>query len=97
MEHNTLPVAFSPHIVVCDACTEREQVAAQLQADTRPLFAFVARGNTPKAHVSICSDAPNADLPYTFYAADSLPAETANRIAARLHTLLLDPVSLLLL
>ncbi len=93
----TLPTPFSPHIIVCDCYTEREQVAAQLNIDARPAFAFVARGGTPKADVNVSSDAPNFDLPYTFYASTGIPAATANRIAARLQTLLVDPVSLLLL
>ncbi len=91
-----LPAPFSPHIIVCDADTERTQVAAQLQTDMQPLFGFVARG-LPKADIHTGGEAPNLDLPYTFYAANTLPPATANRIAARLHTLLIDPVSLLLL
>ncbi len=91
------PAPLTPHIIICDSHTEREQVAAHLQSGQRPTFAFVARGGTPKAAVNVSCDAPNFDLPYTFYADTSLPADTANRTAARLHTLLLDPVSLLLL
>ncbi len=92
-----VPSPFNPHIIICDSHTERGQVAAQLQTDMRPTFAFVARGGTPKAEVSVSCDAPNFDLPYTFYADVNLPPEIANRIAARLQTLLVDPVSLLLL
>ncbi len=99
MSENPTPIPehFSPHIIICDSHTERGQVAAHLQADVRPTFAFVARGGTPKADVNVSCDAPNFDLPYTFYAEHSLPPQTANRIAARLQTLLVDPVSLLLL
>ncbi len=92
-----LPNPFSPHIVVCDTNTSREQVSAQLHADVRPVFAFVARGGTPKEGLRAGETAPNFDLPYTFYASTELPAEESNRIASRLRTLLVDPVSLLLL
>ncbi len=92
-----VPEEFHPNIIICDSHTEREQVAARLQANLRPVFAFVARGGTPKAEVNVGCDAPNFDLPYTFYASTGIPADTANRIAARLQTLLVDPVSLLLL
>ncbi len=94
---SALPPAFCPHIIVCDTHTSREQVSAQLRTDMHPMFAFVARGGTPKEGLSISSEAPNYDLPYTFYASTELPAEEANRIASRLRTLLVDPVSLLLL
>ncbi len=92
-----LPSPFSPHIIVCDSYTEREQVAQKLSASMRPGFAFVARGGTPKASIFAGGGTTNFSLPYSFYAEASLPAATANRIAARLYTLLVDPVSLLLL
>ncbi len=88
---------IAPHIIVCDSYTSREQVAAQLQTSTRPAFAFAARGGTPKAGITAGGNATSFSLPYTFYARATMPAETANRIAARLYTLLVDPVSLLLL
>ncbi len=98
-EHlSSLPASFCPSIIVCDTNTSRAQVSAQLQADMRPTFAFVARGGTPKEALHTSCEAPNFDLPYSFYvAADTLPAQEANRIASRLRTLLSDPVSLLLL
>ncbi len=92
-----LPDAFTPDIIVCDTRTSREQVSARLQADLRPAFAFVARGSTPKEEVRAGSEAPNFDLPYTFYASTLLPEQETNRVASRLRTLLVDPVSLLLL
>ncbi len=92
-----IPSPFTPHIVVCDTETRREQVATQLRSDTRPAFAFVARGSFAKADIHAGDGAPNFSLPYSFYAQTSLPAATSYRIAARLHTLLIDPVSLLLL
>ncbi len=92
-----LPTPFNPHIVVCDTNTSRELVAARLNISTRPLFAFVARGGTPKDEVHVAENAPNLLLPYTFYASTTLSEAEANGIAARLQTLLVDPVSLLLL
>ncbi len=92
-----LPTPFNPHIIVCDTHTSREQVSARLNMNMRPTFAFVARGGTPKEELRAGGNAPNFDLPYTFYASTELPAEVANRLAARLRTLLVDPVSLLLL
>lgn len=92
------PDAFQPHIVVCDAHTSREQVAAHLAADKRPGFAFVVRGNSPKVGIRAGSDnLRNYKLHYTFYAATTLPREEANRIAAHLRALLYNPVRLLLL
>ncbi len=94
---SALPEPFEPHIIICDTRTSREQVAAQLPPGARPVFAFIARGGLSKEAFHVGSQAPNLELPYTFYAADTLPEHEANRVAARLRTLLVDPVSLLLL
>lgn len=93
-----VPEGFSPHIVVCDAQTTRAQVASHLAADRRPGFAFVVRGHSPKVGIRAgIEEVQNYTLSYTFYAATTLPAADANRIAARLHALLYNPVRLLLL
>lgn len=89
---------FSPHIVICDTHTTREQVAATLQADKRPGFALVVRGNTPKDGIRAGRDhIDDMNLGYTFYAATTISAAEANRIAAHLRALLYNPVRLLLL
>ena len=88
-----------PHIVVCDAYTTRSQVAEQLDSEHRPDFAFVVRGGTPKVGIRVGrEDIRNYLLPYTFYASiTAISQEAANRIAAELHTLLFNPVRLLLI
>lgn len=99
-KENELPPEenFQPHIVICDAHTTREQVAAHLKADKRPGFAFVVRGHSPKVGIRVGSDdLRNFHLQYTFYAATTIPPVEANRIAARLRALLYNPVRLLLL
>ncbi len=88
---------MKPHIIICDSHTAREQVAARVAPGTRPAFAFVARGASPKVGIRVGGDAPNFDLPYSFYASVGIPEQEANRVAARLQMLLVDPVSLLLL
>ncbi len=89
---------FQPHIVICDTHTTREQVAATLQADKRPGFALVVRGNTPKVGIRAGRDRiADLNLSYTFYASATIQPAEANRIAANLHALLYNPVRLLLL
>lgn len=93
-----VPADFHPHIVVCDAETHREQVAASLAAGNRPVFAFVARGGQPK--VGIRAGRGNVRdfvLDYTFYISGIVPRQVADGIAAVLQNLLQDPVRLLLL
>lgn len=94
-----IPPDYCPHIVVCDAHTTRTQVAERLRADTRPDFALVVRGDTPKVGVRVGhgDDMKGYMLGYTFYAAMSIPQAVANRIAAELRMLLINPVRLLLL
>ncbi len=97
-EPGEVPERFSPHIVVCDAHTTRAQVAAHLSAEKRPGFAFVVRGNSPKVGIRAGGGKTRSYvLPYTFYASCTLPTKEADRIASRLRTLLVNPVSLLLL
>lgn len=92
------PEGFCPHIVVCDAHTSREQVAKHLKASRRPGFAFVVRGNSPKVGIHAgAEEVWQYALDYTFYAATTIPAQEANRIAACLNALLCNPVRLLLL
>ncbi len=89
---------FSPHIVICDTHTTREQVAATLQADKRPGFALVVRGNSPKVGIRAGRDhIDDVELGYTFYAATTISPAEANRIAAQLQAYLYNPVRLLLL
>lgn len=93
------PVAdFSPHIIICDTHTSREQVAAALKADKRPGFALVVRGNSSKVGIRAGRDhIENVELGYTFYAATTISPTEANHIAAHLQALLYNPVRLLLL
>lgn len=89
---------FAPHIIVCDARTTREQVAAHLAGDRRPAFAFVVRGGSPKVGIRAGrEELTDFLLDYTFYASSTLPPQEADRVAARLFKLLYDPASLLLL
>lgn len=92
------PSGYRPHIVVCDALTTRAQVAAFLDPEALPDFAFVARGGTPKVGIRAGRDQlADCTLRYTFYAAAAtIPQPMANRIAATLQDLLLNPVHLLL-
>ncbi|MBQ8479006.1 MAG: E3 binding domain-containing protein [Akkermansia sp.] len=92
------PANFTPHIVVCDAHTTREQVAAVLADGHRPGFAMLARGSREKDAIRAGGDGQYKNtLSYTFYAATTLPEQEANRIAAALRALLYNPVRLLLL
>ena len=92
------PENFVPHIIVCDAHTTRDMVAARLTFGCRPGFAMLARGSTEKDGIRAGGDASYKNtLAYTFYVATTLPAEEANRIAASLRALLYNPVRLLLL
>lgn len=89
---------FAPHIIICDARTTREQVAAHLAGERRPAFAFVVRGGSPKVGIRAGRETlSDFQLEYTFYASATLAAQEANRVAARLFKLLYDPTSLLLL
>lgn len=92
-----IPEGFRPMIVVCDACTSRDQVAQQLTAANRPRFALVLRGRSPKVGIRVGCELSSMLLDYTFYASNTLTREQGDRIAARLHMLLCDPISLLLL
>ncbi len=94
-----VPQNYAPHIVICDSNTSRAQVAEKIKGAQHPLFAFIARGGSPKVGIRAGGGATRSlILPYTFYADSAqVPAQEANRIALRLQTLLLDPVSLLLL
>lgn len=93
-----VPENFAPHIVVCDAHTAREQVAAHLSADSRPGFAMLARGSTEKDGIRAGGDKRYKNtLSYTFYAASTLPEAEANHIAATLRAHLYNPIRLLLL
>lgn len=92
------PAEFSPHIIICDAKTERAQVAAHLHGDRRPAFAFVVRGGAPKVGIRAGNETLHDFLlDYTFYASATLAPHEANRVAARLFKLLYDPASLMLL
>ena len=92
------PADFTPHIIVCDARTTREQVAAHLKGERRPAFAFVVRGGSPKVGVRAGNETLHDFLlDYSFYAASTIAPQEANRVAARLFKLLYDPVSLMLL
>ncbi len=96
--HTPAPENFAPHIIVCDAHTTRNMVAARLTSGNRPGFAMLARGTTEKDGIRAGGDtAYKNTLAYTFYVATTLPAEEANRIAAALRALLYNPVRLLLL
>lgn len=92
------PADFTPHIIICDTHTTREQVAAHLSGDRRPAFAFVVRGGSPRVGIRAGKETPHDFLlDYTFYASSTLNAREADRVAARLFKLLYDPVSLMLL
>ena len=93
-----VPENFAPHIIVCDAHTSRDQVAARLQSGNRPGFAMLARGSREKDAIRAGADEKYKNtLSYTFYAASTLPEQEATRIAAALRALLYNPVRLLLL
>lgn len=93
-----VPAGFTPHIIICDAATTRQQVAAHLTADKRPGFALLVRGRSQKVGIRAGgSSFSSLELPYTFYVSTTLPETQANRIAATLQSLLYSPVSLLLL
>lgn len=91
------PADFTPHIIVCDAHTTREQVAVHLSGERRPAFAFVVRGGSPKVGIRAGRE-KLADflLDYTFYASSTITPQEANRVAARLFKLLYNPAALLL-
>ena len=93
-----VPAGFVPNIIVCDAKISREQVAAHLEADTRPSFAFVVRGQSSKVGIRVGCEVKCVDLEFSFYVnSSSFSAAEADRVAARLNALLFDPVSLLML
>lgn len=93
-----VPADFSPHIIICDAHTTREQVAAQLAPGHRPTFAMLARGSREKDAIRAGGDASYKNtLSYTFYVSATMPEQEANRIAASLRAFLYNPVRLLLL
>lgn len=97
-KNKPVPEGFAPHIVVCDTLTSRAQVAAQLEADIRPGFAFVSRGQDPKDGIRAgIREMDDYVLKYTFYVSSTLSRQEACRTAARLNYLLYNPVSLLLL
>lgn len=97
-QNNPVPEGYTPHIVICDAATTRQQVADHLTADRRPGFALLVRGRSQKVGIRAGRDSiTSLELPYTFYVSSTLPAAQANRIAATLQSLLYSPVSLLLL
>ncbi len=89
--------SFTPHVVVCDAKTTREQVSQYLDSNSAPLVAFVTRGNTQKVGIRVGCDVKDVALEYTFYVSNKLPSKEADAIAARLRNYLYDPVSLLLI
>lgn len=92
------PEGFAPHIIICDTATSREQVAAVVSPTARPAFALVVRGNTPKDGIRAGHDRISSHiLKYTFYASTTMSQQVAGRIAARLKSLLYNPVSLLLI
>ncbi|MDO5471571.1 MAG: E3 binding domain-containing protein [Akkermansia sp.] len=92
------PELFNPHIIVCDAHTTRDMVAARLTSGNRPGFAMLARGKTEKDGIRAGGDIGYKNtLSYTFYVATTLPQQEANRIAAALRALLYNPIRLLLL
>lgn len=93
-----VPDNFAPHIIVCDAHTTREQVAARLTGGNRPGFAMLARGSREKDCIRAGGDETYKNtLSYTFYVASTLPEQEANRIAAALQALLYNPIRLLVL
>ncbi len=92
-----IPAGFCPHITVCDTDTTRQQVAASLGCNHRPLFAFVTRGHSPKTEIRAGGkDLRSVDLPYTFFISNEIEPAIANRIAARLGALLYNPINLLM-
>lgn len=92
-----IPANFNPHITVCDTDTTRQQVAASLGCNHRPLFAFVTRGHSPKTEIRVgVENLRSVDLPYTFFISNVVAAADANRIAARLGALLYNPINLLM-
>lgn len=92
------PEGFAPHIIICDTATSREQVATVVSPDSRPAFALVVRGNTPKDGIRAGHDQISSHiLKYTFYVTTTMSQQVAGRIAARLKSLLYNPVSLLLI
>lgn len=94
----TMPEGFRPHIIICDTRTSRERVSEVVAPGTRPAFALVVRGNTPKEDIRAGADGISShQLKYTFYTASTLSQQVAGRIAARLKSLLCNPVSLLLI
>lgn len=98
MHPSAAPADFTPHIIVCDAHTSRDQVAAHLAGERRPAFAFVVRGGSPKVGIRAGRETLNDFLlDYTFYASSTLAPQEANRVAARLFRLLYNPAALLLL
>lgn len=93
-----VPEGFVPHIIICDTKTSRESVAQHVAPETRPAFALVIRGNTPKDAIRAGQEEIRSHiLEYTFYAATTISQKVAGRIAARLKSLLYNPVSLLLI
>lgn len=93
-----MPEGFAPHIIICDTKTSRARVAEIVAKGTRPAFALVIRGNTPKDGIRAGYETiSNFCLKYTFYAASTMSQQVAGRIAARLKSLLYNPVSLLLI
>ncbi len=93
-----MPAGFAPHIIICDTKTSRDRVAEIVAEGTRPAFALVIRGNTPKEDIRAGYEAISSFcLKYTFYAASTMSQQVAGRIAARLKSLLYNPVSLLLI
>lgn len=94
----TMPEGFTPHIIICDTKTSRDRVAEIVAEGTRPAFALVIRGNTPKEDIRAGYEAISSFcLKYTFYAASTMSQQVAGRVAARLKSLLYNPVSLLLI
>lgn len=88
----------SPHIIICDTHTSREQVARCLTQESRPAFALAVRGNTAKVGIRAGrNEVSDFGLTYSFYVSATIPPAEANRIAAHLQALLYNPVRLLLL
>ena len=93
-----MPEGFAPHIIICDTKTSRERVAEIVAKGTRPAFALVIRGNTPKEGIRAGYEEIGSHiLKYTFYAATTMSQQVAGRIAGRLKSLLYNPVTLLLI
>ncbi len=96
-EQCTPPPYYKPHIVICDSQTSRAQVAEQLEASRRPRFALVIRSHTPSVGIRVGAKVKEMGLPYSFYVSTEFSQPQADLVAARLRTLLHDPVSLLLI